>query len=281
MKVSEQELPKGVRWLVQEWASRFAQSVESMTGTAPTVEWESVAEIPEGLEWWEQPLSVTAGASLWTGGNQADWDAVGKKALEAAGVEQPEPAEVRSTFLEILSQAVSVTAQNLGGLLGREVAAAGGRQAETPAAGHAVVARVGLGPAEVSTLYLVASASLAGTLDPASREQAGASAAAPASSAAPPPENGPQVAGSKTLDLLLEVEMPVSVSFGRAQLPLKDVLKLTTGSIVELNRAVSEPVEVIVNNCVIARGEVVVVEGNYGVRIGEIISRQERLRSLY
>ena len=62
--------------------------------------------------------------------------------------------------------------------------------------------------------------------------------------------------------------------------PLRDVIKLTTGSIVELNRAVSEPVEIIVNNCVIARGQVVVVEGNFGVRIKQVISRQERLRTL-
>jgi flagellar motor switch protein FliN/FliY len=86
---------------------------------------------------------------------------------------------------------------------------------------------------------------------------------------------------SKTLALLLEVELPVSVSFGRAQLPLRDVLKLSSGSIVELNRSVTEPVEVIVNNCVIARGEVVVIEGNYGVRINQIISREERLRTLH
>jgi len=49
---------------------------------------------------------------------------------------------------------------------------------------------------------------------------------------------------------------------------------------VELNRSVNEPVEVLVNQCLIARGEVVVVEGNYGVRILEIASRQERIRSL-
>ena len=48
---------------------------------------------------------------------------------------------------------------------------------------------------------------------------------------------------SRTFDLLLDVELPVSISFGRAQVQLKDVLKLTTGSIVELNRAISEPVE--------------------------------------
>jgi flagellar motor switch protein FliN/FliY len=82
------------------------------------------------------------------------------------------------------------------------------------------------------------------------------------------------------MDLLLDVELPVSVSFGRAQLFLKDVIKLTTGSIIELNRSIYEPVDVIVNNCVIARGEVVVVEGNFGVRVHEVVSRQERLRTL-
>ena len=82
------------------------------------------------------------------------------------------------------------------------------------------------------------------------------------------------------IEVLYEVELPVSISFGRAQLPLREVLKLTSGSIVELNRTVSEPVEIVVNNCVIARGEVVVVDGNYGVKIIEIANHSERLRSL-
>jgi flagellar motor switch protein FliN/FliY len=87
-------------------------------------------------------------------------------------------------------------------------------------------------------------------------------------------------AHSRTMELLLDVDLPVTISFGKALLPMKDVLKLTTGSIVELNRGLGEPVEVLVNHCLIARGEVVVVEGNYGVRIQEIASRQDRLRSL-
>ena len=81
------------------------------------------------------------------------------------------------------------------------------------------------------------------------------------------------------LSLIHIFALPVSISFGRTFLPIKDVLKLTTGSIVELDRGVNEPVDVIVNNCVIARGEVVVVEGNYGVRILQIASRYERLRT--
>ena len=84
---------------------------------------------------------------------------------------------------------------------------------------------------------------------------------------------------SKTFDLLLEVALPVSISFGKTSLQIREVLKLNTGSIVELDRFVTDPVEVIVNDCVIARGEVVVVDGNYGVRINQLASRDERLRS--
>ncbi len=90
--------------------------------------------------------------------------------------------------------------------------------------------------------------------------------------------DGP-VKNLETLDLLLDVELPVSVSFGKTQAPLQQVLKWTTGSIVELECMVNEPVEVVVNNCVIARGEVVVVDGNYGVRVREIVSRAQRLET--
>lgn len=86
--------------------------------------------------------------------------------------------------------------------------------------------------------------------------------------------------GPLRMDLLGDVQLPVSISFGQSHLPLKDVIKLTTGSIIELNRTISEPVEVLVNNCVIARGEVVVVEGNFGVRIQHVVSRRDRLRSV-
>jgi flagellar motor switch protein FliN/FliY len=93
-----------------------------------------------------------------------------------------------------------------------------------------------------------------------------------------PPE--PSAANSQTLDLLLDVELPVSISFGKKEIPMKDVLKLTTGSIIELDRDINEPVEVLVNHCLIARGEVVVVDGDYGVRIQRIADRHERLRSV-
>ena len=79
------------------------------------------------------------------------------------------------------------------------------------------------------------------------------------------------------LDRLLDIELPLSVSFGRTNLAVQDVLKLSTGSIVELNCSANDLVEIVVNNCMIARGEVVVIEGNYGVRIRDIVSRGDRL----
>jgi flagellar motor switch protein FliN len=79
------------------------------------------------------------------------------------------------------------------------------------------------------------------------------------------------------LDMVLDMELPVTISVGRTQLPLRDVLKLTTGSIVELDRLITDPVDIRVSNRIVAKAEVVVIDGNYGVRVLEIVSPTERL----
>ena len=86
--------------------------------------------------------------------------------------------------------------------------------------------------------------------------------------------------GNWNIDLLLDVELPVSVSFGNSVMQLKDVLKLGAGSVIELDKSVNDPVIIIVNHKPIAKGEVVMVDGNYGVRILEIESTADRIRSL-
>jgi len=72
------------------------------------------------------------------------------------------------------------------------------------------------------------------------------------------------------LKLVMDVELNVSLLFGRRQLPLRDVLDLSSGSVVELDRMVHEPVELLLDGKVIARGEAVIVDGNYGLRVTEI-----------
>lgn len=86
--------------------------------------------------------------------------------------------------------------------------------------------------------------------------------------------------GNWNIDLLLDVELPVRVSFGQTEMQLRDVFKLGAGSVIELDKLVNDPVAVIVNNKTIAKGEVVMVDGNYGVRILEVESTADRIRSL-
>ena len=72
------------------------------------------------------------------------------------------------------------------------------------------------------------------------------------------------------LELVMDVELSVSLRFGQRQLPLRDVLELASGSVIELDRHVDEPVELLLDGKVIARGEAVIVDGNYGLRVTEI-----------
>ena len=85
---------------------------------------------------------------------------------------------------------------------------------------------------------------------------------------------------SKNIERLLNVELDVIVRFGTTSLPLSYIVRMGTGSMIELNRSVDEPVELLVNGKLLARGEVVVIDGYYGVRITEIISPAERALSL-
>ncbi len=82
---------------------------------------------------------------------------------------------------------------------------------------------------------------------------------------------------ANNISLLLDVELPLTVSFGQTYMPIRDILRLSAGSVVELDCTADHPVSLVINNRVIARGSAVVIDGSYGVRIEEIISRQDRL----
>jgi flagellar motor switch protein FliN/FliY len=82
------------------------------------------------------------------------------------------------------------------------------------------------------------------------------------------------------LEMLLDIPLEISVELGRLRMLIKDVVELGTGSIVEIDKAAGEPVDVMVNGRLVAKGEVVVIEDNFGVRITEILTPQERLQKL-
>lgn len=82
------------------------------------------------------------------------------------------------------------------------------------------------------------------------------------------------------LDVILDVPVSLSLEVGRARLPIRNLLQLNQGSVVELERAAGEPLDVYVNGTLIAQGEVVVVNDRFGVRLTDVVSPSERIKRL-
>jgi len=305
---------ENVRLLLDQWTQSLAQVLESMADQKPEVRWEVASgPLPEtgvpGAEtpaaeteilWWEQPFQTTPETTVWVGAPRTTWEHAGTLVLKAAGLETVAASEAKNTWFEVVAQSLGAMARSIGSLLGCEVTGGAGREnAPGPEAQEWAPVSLTFTETPLAPLLAVFSPKLLAMISVPGPEGTpegapeGASEAPSGPGAEPhddaqdaqapgsaTPGAGYSTLRSRTLELLLDVDLPVSISFGKTQLPMRDVLKLTTGSIVELNCGANEPVQVLVNHCLIARGEVVVVEGNYGVRIQQIISRQDRLRSL-
>ena len=87
-------------------------------------------------------------------------------------------------------------------------------------------------------------------------------------------------AAGTSIDLLLDVVLKVNVELGRSTMSVKDILALGPGSVIELDKVAGEPVDVFINGTLIARGEVVVVDEKFGVRVTEIVTPAKRVASL-
>jgi len=85
---------------------------------------------------------------------------------------------------------------------------------------------------------------------------------------------------ARNLDLVLDIPLTVTVELGRSKMIINDLLQLGQGSVIELTKLVGEPLEVLINQKLVARGEVVVVNDKFGVRITDIVSTMERVQSL-
>ncbi len=279
--MSQHQAKPGI-WFAEEWTTILSGVLESLSGERPTVVCKAttgdakldstsagIAREHGTILWWKQPFPLPGEPVIWVGAPQTAWSQLGIRVSRAAG--EDDPSKARESYLEVLRQSLGELAQSAGRRWNREVVCSGGaEESEPPSAAEFRMVETVYADATMPPLLLVIAGAPEDPLDISVPEEHAAGHIRRQHAS-------PQ---SKTFDLLMGVELSVSVSFGHVQLPLKDVLKLTAGSIVELNRMVDEPVEVIVNNCVVARGEVVVIEGNYGVRIHHIMSRQQRLESL-
>jgi flagellar motor switch protein FliN/FliY len=115
--------------------------------------------------------------------------------------------------------------------------------------------------------------------------QVNGAAQAPAGGDVPARENGgargvPDDDSTRDLDFILDIPLELSVELGRTKMLVNDLLQLGQGSIVELNKIAGEPLEIFINRKLVARGEVVVVNEKFGVRLTDIVSPMERVKSL-
>jgi flagellar motor switch protein FliN/FliY len=98
--------------------------------------------------------------------------------------------------------------------------------------------------------------------------------------AAAAPSNDFASGGDVNLDVILDVPVTLSMEVGRTRIPIRNLLQLNQGSVVELDRAAGEPLDVFVNGTLVAHGEVVVVNEKFGIRLTDVISPSERIRKL-
>ncbi|GAB4473036.1 MAG: hypothetical protein OHK0044_17020 [Burkholderiaceae bacterium] len=87
--------------------------------------------------------------------------------------------------------------------------------------------------------------------------------------------------GAQDIDLILDIPVTLTVELGRTKIPIKHILQLAQGSVIELDALAGEPMDVLVNGCLIAQGEVVVVNDKFGIRLTDIVTPSERMRRLH
>jgi flagellar motor switch protein FliN/FliY len=275
-------------WLLQTWTDGLQQVLAAAGGEGPAADVRFVVLPPDPEAWktWGGPLWMSLEANVAAGARLAVGCAAETEQALAAwiGGEGLDAAAARQAYFGLVQHATESLAQAASERMKRRVTFAQAAEYSFPA-----YAALGVGchfslAGQAHTLALAPNEVLLVTV----LSEAGVPAALGESTALAElsPDAGiiPELALSpharQNLEMLLDVDLELSVSFGHTTLMLQEVLKLSSGSIVELNRSANDPVELLVNDAVIARGEVVVVDGNYGIRITEVVSPRERIRSL-
>jgi flagellar motor switch protein FliN len=225
---------------------------------------------PSGRQW----VAAIKSDSASHGVGEMVFDEVGAASVTALIMglnEAPPDASILDTLREVLTQALSSTSF-------KEVT-------------HGVLLRVvqldtkdkAMGPAVAGCMFEAAGmaapllVSFGGSLDLA---MAGAASAADAAAAHAAVEGPAEESPADRIDVILDIDLPLIVRFGRTELPLRTLARMGPGSLIDLGRSADDPVDVLVSNRVVARGEVVIVGGNYGVRILDVVSPKERIRSM-
>jgi flagellar motor switch protein FliN/FliY len=250
--------------LIERWIEEFGRAVEMFTGETPVVTSQSAsAELAEkevaGRTWWKQEVQGESSFFIWAGATEPIWTALG------------EGAEAQSSFFEMVSQANSGTAAVLSAGFPSPLRCQDGviEAPKLPLDAATAQIKIVFRGADAGVLLLLVEKKAFAILSPDEPVTAPAASDREIYSSI---NASPQM-----LARLMDLQLPVSVLLGRATITIKEALKLMSGSVVELDRRVGDHVEIMVHGIVVAKGEIVSVKGNYGVRIKEVISRQDRI----
>ena len=244
--------------LISGLLDAFARAIsESLSATGPEdihLDWSLTSDTPADADawtWWSGGLSTHPGANFFLGAAEETWEKLGR-AGSSENTQENAFALVSSCFAKAVEEHF-------------------GNQAAAQDAGPSGAPSEDWTRISIEIRYPAGQWPSAGcVLSPEFEEALVAGKSAPEKTqpaVAPVASQGRMNPG----DMLMHVQVPVSVSFGATQIRMKDLLNLTAGSVVELDQALHDNVEVRVNDRVIARGEVVAVEGHYGVRVLELV----------
>ena len=266
----------GFQRFLEAWRGEFSRSVEMFTGEPTALDCRvlDASSRPDGgaladLVWWRESIHSDVENAVWIGLPNGIWELLG----DALGSDEESRRQV---CLEMLSQALHGAAHVLSSGMAKALSVWDGKMDTLGSLDglEVAAAQIRLGARDLPEVLVAIESKLAQAL---TRQDKPATSNLPA----PPPPKVTEEPTDSTLGpafgRLIDLELPMSVALGRATLPIRDVLKITAGSLIELDHRVGESVDVLVHGKVVARGEVVSVKGNYGVRILEIIDRRDRM----
>lgn len=249
--------------LASELAGVFGALLDTPVVTTPT------DVRPSGRQW----IAVIKSDNGSHGVGEICFDEVGAASVTALVMglnEAPPDSSVLDTLREAMTQALSSFKENsTHGVLLRVVQLETREKASGPAVAGCMFEAAGM-----AAPLLV---SFGGSLDLTMAEEASIADAAAAHAVLEQPATE---ALPDRIDVILDIDLPLIVRFGRTELPLRTLARMGPGSLIDLGRSADDPVDVLVSNRVVARGEVVIVGGNYGVRILDVVSPKERIRSM-
>jgi len=254
--------------MMASWVDALITVLESMTGNRPRVESQALPanEVKEGLAWRGQSLSIQEGPSFWIGAPADSWSDLGRSILAALGVAEATDKDIGSTCRDLMAQTSSIVAGQLASQFSQEIAGGDSIPDSQPNFEGAFASSWSLdaGPMSIEGTAVWSETFLrrcSGLMVPQTDAAAASEEATPASS------GETAQFGGRTVDSLPRLDLKVKFILGRTVLPLRDVFKLNVGSVIELDHSAVEPADVVIHDRVLAHGQVVVVNGNYGLKI--------------